>query len=441
MINFLFNLSKLILYSFYVKKKYDYCKDIYDKDLKILHKYINNCGCIMTKCVQWLIPILEKENINKKILTVLQNVYENNDIHDIKYTEKLYHKYFKKNLTDDYDIIEIIGSGSIGQVYKIKDKDDNLFVMKVKHPNIESQVKLFRRIFKLIYNLNIFNKLFYKYFPFKLDEFLVDFYKQTDFINESNNLLQFDYMYKDNDFIMIPRLVKSSNDIIIMEYINGVCMDDLDINEHNKSKIISLLYLFIRNNLLILNNNHGDLHKYNWKVSNSKINNIHKIIIYDFGYCFKLNQIEYNNIIDLCKLISSYDEKNKYKYINFLKFLFNTNENLDAKYDNRITEPDVLLNQVLTISTKYNLMINRFKVLNTLLLMSLIDNYLKRYNINNNYNLLKIKKNLLDAYTFCKTNNIFPELSEHMLEEYNMNYKQTEIFQSVQFSDKIRSLI
>ena len=86
-------------------------------------------------------------------------------------------------------------------------------------------------------------------------------------------------------------------------------------------------------------------------------------------------------------------------------------------------------------------MIKKYKVLNTLLLMILIDNYLKRYNINNNYSVLKIKKNLLDAYTFCTTYKIFPELSEHILEEYNTNYKQTEIFQSVQFNDKIKSLI
>jgi predicted unusual protein kinase regulating ubiquinone biosynthesis (AarF/ABC1/UbiB family) len=313
--------------------------------------------------------------------------------------------------------------------------------MKVKHPNIESQVNLFRRIFKLIYNTDIFNKSLYKYFPFKLDEFLNDFYKQTDFINESNNLLQFYDLYIDNDFIIIPKLVRSSDDIIIMEYIEGNCMDDLDINEYNKSKIILLFYLFIRNNLIILNINHGDLHKFNWKVSNDKINNIHKIIIYDFGYCFKLNKNEYNHIIELCKLISSYDEKNKYKYINFLKFIFNTDINLDVEYNNRITEPDILLTQVLTISSGYNLMIDKYRILNTLLLLSLIDNYLNKYNINNNYNLLKIKKNLLDAYTFCNTNDIYPELADHMLKEYNMNYKQTEIFQSVQFSDKIKSLL
>ena len=439
MLTFIFNTSKLFIYSIYTIYKLKYFNTISNKDEKIINKYINNCGCITIKCVQWLLPILEKEDINKDLLNILNNVYENNDIHDIKYTEYLYNKYYNDNLYDDYEIINIIGSGSIGQVYKVKcKKSNNYHVMKVKHPNIESQIILFKNIFKFIYNIKIFNKLFYNFFPFKLEEFLKDFYKQSNFINECNNLLEFNNLYENNDYIIIPELIKSSNDIIIMNYIDGKCMDDLDINEHKKSKIIFLLYLFIRNNLIILNINHGDLHKFNWKVSSESIN---KIVIYDFGYCFKLDNEEYNNIIMLCKLISSYDKDKKCDYINFIKFLFNTDEDLEVEYNNRITEPDILLKQVLSISKKYNIMIVKYKVLNTLLLMILIDNYLKKYNINNNYNILKIKKNLLDAYTFCKTYKIFPELSQHILKEYKTNYNQTEIFESVQFNDKIKSLI
>jgi len=439
MLRFIFNTSKLFIYSIYTIYKLKYLNKISNKDKKIINKYINNSGCITIKCVQWLIPILENSDINKEILNILNNVYENNSIHDIKCTEYLYNKHFYNNLYDDYEIINIIGSGSIGQVYKVKCKKSNeYYVMKVKHPNIKSQIILFKNLFNFLYNIRILNKLFYKYFPFKLDEFLNDFYKQTDFINECNNLLEFSNIYENNNYIIIPELIKSSNDIIIMNYIEGKCMDDLDITEHKKSKLIFLLYLFIRNNLIIFNLNHGDLHKFNWKIS---ADNYNKIVIYDFGYCFNLNKEEYDNIIILCKLISSYDKDKKQEFINFIKFIFNTNIDLEVVYNNRITEPDILLKLVLSISKKYNIMIDKYKILNTLLLMVLIDNYFKKYNINNNYNILKIKKNLLDAYTFCKTYKIFPELSEHILEEYNTNYKQTEIFQSVQFNDKIKSLI
>ena len=441
MFKFIFNLSKLLSYSFYIKKKYDYYHKISDKDINIINKYINNCGCIVVKCVQWLIPILEKEDIDDKILNMLSNVYENNLNQDIKYTNKIYKYQFNKDISDEYDIIDVIGSGSIGQVYKIKcKKSGEKYVMKVKHPNIETQINVFKNIFTYIYNIKIFNKLFYKYFPFNLIDFLDDFYKQSDFINESNNILYFYHKYQDNPYIIIPKLIKTSENIIIMEYIDGTCLDDLDINEYNKSKIIILLYLFIRNNLLILNNNHGDLHKYNWKVSNDKLNNIYKIIIYDFGYCFKLTKLEYDNISMLCDLIVSNDE-NMDNYNNFLKFLYDKPLlNINVEYNNRITEPSVLLEQILKISKGHNIMIKRYKVLNTLLLMSLVDTYFMKYCINNNTDILIIKKKLLDSYTFCITYNIFLELSSKLLKEYKNNYKQTEIFESIKFGDNIRNL-
>ena len=59
MINFIFNLSKLIVFSFHLKNK----KNIINDDYELLKKYINNCGCICIKCCQWVIPLLEKKKI------------------------------------------------------------------------------------------------------------------------------------------------------------------------------------------------------------------------------------------------------------------------------------------------------------------------------------------------------------------------------------------
>jgi len=439
MFKFIFNISKISIYSLILKYK-----KINDKDLDILHRYINDCGCFVIKIIQWIFPILEKELINKKILNVLNNVYEKNYIHDLDYTENKYKKHFNNELKNDYDIIDVIASGSIGQVYKIKcKKTGKLFAMKVKHPNVERQILLIKNMLNIIYNFKIFNNIFYNYFPFNLLEFLEDFYKQTDFINECNNLLCFYNYYKDNEYILVPKLNKSSSDIIILEYIEGTCIEDVNINDHHKSKLIYLLYLFVRNNILISNINHGDLHKYNWKVSNEKINNMYKIIIYDFGYCFSLDEIEHSNIQNLCDLLSNLGLKNdiyKQKYSNFLKFIFNDNNIiLDSNFNCKITDPDVLLDEVLKISKKYKKTIYRFKLLNAILLLNLVDKYFKKYNINNNDNHYIVKKNILDAYTFCNTYKIFPGLEKHLLDEYKLDYKLPK--QSIQFSDKIKSLI
>lgn len=439
MIKLLFNLSKLLILSYC--SQYNYNKKI----IKLIQKYINDCGCICVKCIQWLIPLLEKEKFSSNILKILSNVYENNKYHNIEYTEQLYNKYFHNSIYDDYTIMDIIGSGSIGQVYKLKCKHTkNIHVMKVKHPNIEEQIIKFRKIFKFIYNFDSIKQLFYKYFPFNLIDFLEDFYKQTDFINESNNILNFYHNYNDNPYIIIPKLVKTSNGIIIMEYLEGECIDNLDISEYNKSKIIFLLYLFIRNNMLITNNIHGDLHKYNWKVSSDKINNLNKIIIYDFGYCFKNDKIEYPYIKNICNLIQSYDKNNiekVNKYKHFLEFLFDKKDiiiNID--FNHNITKPDILLNQILTISRSNNLMIKRYKLLNILLLMCLVDNYFTKYNISNEPKI-KVKSNLLNAYSFCDHYNIFEKLSNILLKEYYELEPPKELFESIQFGDNIKNLM
>ena len=166
-----------------------------------------------------VIPLLENQNIEQKLFNMLSSVYEDNYVHDIKHTKYLYKKHFNENLLDNYEIIDLIGSGSIGQVYKIKEKETNKeLVMKVKH-HILNHKYYYSRDFKIIYKIKYFNKYFYNYFPFNLVDFLGRFYKQSDFINESNNLLYFYNNYKDNKYIIIPKLIKTSRDIIIMEHI------------------------------------------------------------------------------------------------------------------------------------------------------------------------------------------------------------------------------
>ena len=72
---FFFSVSKLILYSFYLKNKYNYYDHLLQNyELQLLKKYINNCGCVCIKCIQWLLPLLEKENINEGLLNILNDL-------------------------------------------------------------------------------------------------------------------------------------------------------------------------------------------------------------------------------------------------------------------------------------------------------------------------------------------------------------------------------
>ena len=98
-------------------------------NILLLEDIINNiklCGSVAIKFCQWVTPKLEimyleendiLDNIKPLWLRKLENFYENCENHDLNHTLKTYEKDFKNSLSDDYEILDIIGSGSIGQVY------------------------------------------------------------------------------------------------------------------------------------------------------------------------------------------------------------------------------------------------------------------------------------------------------------------------------------
>ena len=64
-----------------------------------------------------------------------------------------------------------------------------------------------------------------------------------------------------------------------------------------QSKSLTLLAIFLENSCL---NNivHGDLHEGNWSIKNID-DDCPKIIIYDFGFCYEISDIEYQNVMPM----------------------------------------------------------------------------------------------------------------------------------------------
>ena len=275
-----------------------------------LIKNIKSCGSVCIKFCQWSIPKLEimylEENdilddIKPLWLRKLENFYENCDDHDLNHTLKTYERDFNESLNDNYEILDTIGSGSIGQVYLLQDKPlthyskRKKYVMKILHPDVQNEIYYFRLYYNLCRKLPFIKNLLDNEFPFDINSFIDSFDIQSNFIYESNNLLRFQENYRDNDFIIIPRLIGCSQNIMIMSYEEGVSYDDLKCDNYHKYKIALLLNSFIRNNQQICNFMHGDLHKGNWKVRLCE-DNKYKLIIYDFGFCWEVGGDKKNNI-------------------------------------------------------------------------------------------------------------------------------------------------
>jgi predicted unusual protein kinase regulating ubiquinone biosynthesis (AarF/ABC1/UbiB family) len=334
--------NHLILYiSFICVKKY-YNLTITNNNIDTLIDLIKINGCLTIKFAQWYssrlphdddtTPSLPINSIESYILERFTHIfYDNNNIHSLKYTKKL----FKKTTGDDIDNVLIfnntipISSGSIAQVYDCTLKSDGRRVaVKIKHPDLEHQI-FFP---KLLINICLFLLNFFKltiYIPFNLDNFFDTLYKQLDFNEESKNLHIFKKNFADSNLIIIPESIYNNYDIIIMSYEEGIFYENIDsttCNDFHKFKMNFTLFMFVMQCFLIDGINHADLHNGNWKVRFNPELNEYQIIIYDAGVVY------HSNIQSMQDLIFAYDSNN---IDAFIKILIRDNYILNLNDDNR----------------------------------------------------------------------------------------------------------
>jgi predicted unusual protein kinase regulating ubiquinone biosynthesis (AarF/ABC1/UbiB family) len=421
---------------------------LYDKiSIQNLKSSIFNCGCISIKFTQWIISKLKgTDNKNKfnYIIGEFENIFDNCEYHDIKHTKKIFKHEFNKNIEEIFDInnFEVIASGSIGQVYKTKFKkvknplENPDIVIKVRHPYID-YIKSYQMI--IIYIILGMQKITYfknKFcIHFNLHDFVDNINKQIDFNIEAYNNIKFYNNYKNNEFVVIPKVYNFSKNIIISSFEDGSYIDD--ISEYQKCKVALNLMSLAYNMCIVDNFMHGDLHIKNWKVRPYKKS--YQIILYDFGICFEgpskefnMKILEYAETQKIKKLISLFLEDYNYNMEKdeFVKLLY-------GRFKEICEEPfnmNIVFNKLIYLFSEYNLIINNL-FLNIMLFFCLLENILKKTNIICQDpsiigidNIVKNQK--LDIITYCKTYNVYPELqniTENQLNRYNKNTNTKDI--------------
>jgi hypothetical protein len=447
------NYTKLFLWSsiYYFQKEKS--KTIF----KIIVKNIKESGCVTIKLVQWVLPKIEaiynidKSNPRHSWFYDLEEVYENCHYHDIKHTEDIYKKDFSRDITQDYDIIEEVASGSIGQVYKIKSKYDNReYAMKVLHPNVNSNLYLMEYLLKFMYSVPILTKFSRYYFPIRISDFISDFRTQTNMINEGNNLLHFIDVYKDQDVFIIPKVYKFSKNILIMSYEEGTTFDKIDASDYMKYKMIILNKIFVKNNQHTHGLMHGDLHKGNWKIRIDEDNNI-KIVIYDYGFCWRMPDFilqEESMFIDRAMItpIENIDNyvKAMYILINKMSPIESILESVSTVKNNMIKEgkgknelyddPLFLLNLILEDSRKNDFLIDSF-IFQSVIVHNQLCNNLIKYGINVKEGKSDYFKNqILTIINICKTYKTCMGYSHILEKEYEeLNIKKDTLFESTDY--------
>lgn len=438
-----------------------------------LIKDIHCCGSVAIKFVQWVKPLLELLVVDEKKfctddyevpwwLRKLDVFYEDCQEHSVNHTLHEYTRMFHENLTDTHEIMDLLGSGSIGQVYLLKHKDtEELSVIKVIHPHVESQIDTFEKIYKCAHYIPPFRQILSD-IPINLSDFIVSFRKQCDMIQESNNLLMFKNIYRSNQYIRIPDIYKISKSVLVMEYVKGEIFEKSTLTQYEKSKIFTHLYLFMRSNIVCDNFNHGDLHKGNWKIHEKGI------VVYDFGFCWSLPKNKLH-LADKCiRVFEGGDNKNLSKTISKLtEIMFALVLHPHIKNKGALREQiyehiqnsrfvgksnvGIIVQPISVIKLLVEFCNGRYlKIDHNLVQFLIIFVELQRLGIRYGFSAtthspvpdIKVfKERYANCLNFCKTYKIFPRYVKYMEDRLSeLQITRKSIFDTVDFTEDIRKM-
>jgi ubiquinone biosynthesis protein len=370
---------------------------------------LSNLNILYTKLLQWIIndTIYFNDDIKKNFEKFTDNVeYNENDIDYLSLLE-LVNTHNIKLLS-----LKPIKSGTISVIFKGLLNDDKPVIIKIIKKNIQTKLIESIEFFRLLGNIS-------KYMPyisqFNLDTLIRDNSKelllQTNFINEVENIETFYNNFKNNTSIVIPMVYKnitsSNNNIIVMDYIDGISAYSI---KHNEKDIYSrILYKFIFESIFQHEIFHGDLHPGN--ILFIKDNDKYKIGIVDYGIIGKINSDIKQNI---CVFFKRLIEK-KYESV-FNIIVDKLTEPIDNINTLQNCSKDKMINSLINMQKKYDILSSSIKA-NDIYYM---NKALKKYNLILSVDFSKLFLFISSMYSliFIIRHNIEDGLFETVFNEY-----------------------
>ena len=182
-----------------------------------------------------------------------------------------------------------IGSASIAQVHKAVLRSNNKHVViKVKRPGIEDVLYRDIELFKKAVNLLHLNRIIK---VMDLNEVLDQIYEttkeETNFLIETSHLIKFSNLHKSSKTVKCPYVYENlcSDNIIVMDYIDGIKINDIELLKSRKYKLDAIANLLSDNYIKQAITNgffHADPHPDNIMISGPNI------IYIDFGMMGRL---------------------------------------------------------------------------------------------------------------------------------------------------------
>ena len=376
-------LGKETLYYLYHREQNIFIKNVIQEICYINMLYIKLFQSIANN--KWI-----DKSINENIIKYTNNVpYKETDI-DYILLDKLKKQYELK-----YDSLIPINSGVISLIFKVKQKNDEINILKIKRKNIDKNIndsiEEVRYLIDLLYIFPSIRDLKVKYFFNNNVQLLQE---QLNFDTEVNNILTFKEIFKNIDYVVIPQVypyvTKNYSNVIMMKYIEGNQLQTIDTTNKEIMEMYSKMLLKISIIGFMSGVIHGDLHSGNLLFLDD-----FKICLLDFGIILKVKKDTIKFIINI---IDDLYDKSAYELsINLLKIILtNFNKFYHPELKNHLHNLLQIISTIITNvqikSTKYNIF-NYFECLNS------VTKYIDEHKLN--------KYDIMLTDDFYKLNLIF----------------------------------
>ena len=203
--------------------------------------------------------------------------------------------------TKDGDHIELLGSGSLSQVYAFRG-----YAIKVRRPGIADEIESDFEILRRLARLAFCRSVYYTDVLEIIDYLQYSIVGQCDFVEEAKNQMIF-YSYR-TDNVTVPRIFTEWSDaeMIVMEYVHGT-----PLHEVKEEQMVALLEKtpslsqelcqFLTQPLTFNMLFHGDLHPGNVFVTDKGL------CILDFGWVCNIDDDVHTVIMETLKLYAKND--------------------------------------------------------------------------------------------------------------------------------------
>lgn len=288
------------------QKKNDY--------IKCLSKTFSKFGGVLAKVSQILNLENEKSNVFADCKPFSKNL-----THDF-FLEEILTKDEFHNV--DIDLLEVFNSGTIGQVYKCKYKNNDIIV-KVQYEGLQDQTRqdlnILEKIVSYLYNIeNIYEII--QTIKIKIEE-------EFNYTYELKNINHIRELFNEDVDIIIPNTYEeiSSNNYISMDFLKGQLLSTFILNSTQEEKNIvgSKIVKFIFKSMFVFNILYSDCHYGNFLISDNLDLNI-----IDFGCIHYLDEELVNDIKTLYITLLNND---KYNFFMILEKLNIINESISEE--------------------------------------------------------------------------------------------------------------